>query len=72
MNYHETRTRSILKAIVWRLLVIISDSIVIYLLTRRADITAALVTITNLTSTLLYYGHERVWNSIRWGRQKRK
>lgn len=62
------RRRSLVKSISFRVLVILSDTIVIYLITHRFDITVGLVVATNLASTVLYFIHERVWNKISWGR----
>ncbi|MFA6339142.1 MAG: DUF2061 domain-containing protein [Candidatus Paceibacterota bacterium] len=60
--------RSILKSITFRILIILSDLVVVFAFTRRADITFGLVVSTNLASTLFYFIHERIWNKIQWGR----
>jgi uncharacterized membrane protein len=66
-TYVQTK-RSLLKAITFRMLILCSDAIVIFLITRRWDTTIGLVIATNLASTTLYFIHERVWNRIQWGR----
>ncbi|GAC1372536.1 MAG: hypothetical protein NVSMB39_6770 [Candidatus Saccharimonadales bacterium] len=63
----ETRRRSIVKSLIYRILNVTADVVVIYLVTHGVMQTIVLTIITNLASTLLYYGHERVWNAIRWG-----
>jgi len=68
MQTYVQNKRSLAKAISFRLLIIISDTIVMYWITRRVDMTAGLVVGTNLVSTLLYYLHERIWSRVRWGR----
>jgi uncharacterized membrane protein len=56
------------KAITFRSLILCSDAVVIFLITRRWDTTAGLVMATNIASTTLYFIHERIWNRIGWGR----
>ena len=68
MPAHERISRSLVKSITFRLVVITSDVTIIYLLTRRIDITAGIVILTNLSSTVLYFVHERVWALTNWGR----
>ena len=66
---HETGWRSLVKSITFRIIVVASDTAVIYIVTRRLDATVGLVILTNFSSTILYFLHERVWNRIKWGRQ---
>jgi uncharacterized membrane protein len=67
--FKATRQRSVVKSITFRVLVVIADLIVIYILTKRIDTTIWLTVATNLTSTILYFIHERVWNNIKWGKR---
>ena len=60
--------RSVLKSLTFRVIVVIADLIVIYLITHRIDTTVSVTIFTNLASTTLYFFHERVWNRIQWGR----
>lgn len=60
--------RSFIKAITYRLVIMISDGVIIYLITRRTDVAVSVILLSNLASTVLYYLHERVWVGIRWGR----
>lgn len=69
-RFTESQGRSLTKSLTFRVLVIISDLIVIYILTRQIATTIAVTIFTNLASTTLYFVHERVWNSIKWGRQR--
>jgi uncharacterized membrane protein len=68
MPIYVQNKRSLVKAITFRVLIILSDTLVMFLITRRIDLTAGLVIGTNLASSVLYYLHERVWSRIRWGR----
>ena len=68
MAFHEKHSRSVAKALTYRALIIIADSIVVYLLTRRFDLVAGFVIVSNIYSTVLYFIHERIWNDIHWGK----
>jgi adenylylsulfate kinase len=60
--------RSIVKAVTFRVLVIMADALVIFFITRRYDLTLGFIVLSNITSTLLYYFHERLWDKVHWGR----
>ena len=68
MKTYVQAKRSLVKAMTFRTLILCSDAIVIFLITRRWDTTAGLVVATNLASTTLYFIHERIWSRIQWGR----
>ena len=68
MATYVQKKRSIVKAITFRTIVLISDFTVVYLITHRVDTSLGLVILPNLASTTLYYLHERVWPGIKWGR----
>lgn len=72
MKFHEQPKRSIVKSITFRIVVLISDTIIIYLLTHKIEATIGLVILTNISSTTLYFLHERFWNHIHWGRSLRR
>jgi uncharacterized membrane protein len=69
MSTKEKATRSLVKAISYRILIIILDFSVIYLLTRRFDIAFGFMVISNVYTTVAYYIHERIWDKIKWGRK---
>lgn len=68
MKPSETRKRSLLKAITYRVLIMTADAVVIFTLTGRADITAGIVGLTTVVNTTLYFLHERGWALVKWGR----
>ena len=70
MAFRESRGRTITKAITFRILVIIADMTVIYFITGSLKIAASVITITNITSTVMYVVHERAWNKVHWGKNK--
>ena len=56
----ETKTRSIVKAITWRLIA----TLIAYI---WVGFTAAIII--NLIQTIAYYFHERVWVHVKWGKE---
>lgn len=68
MSYHEKHTRSIAKAVSYRVVSIIADTILVYAITKKIDLTAGIVILSNTISMFLYYFHERIWNKIHYGR----
>lgn len=66
----ESRTRSIVKAIVYRCLIIVSIFVITYFETGKLQDALSITGITAVTGTIIYYLHERVWSGISWGRVK--
>jgi uncharacterized membrane protein len=69
-DFYEHSKRSLVKAIIFRILVLISDGIIIFAITHRYDITLSVIILSNFSSTILYFLHERLWNKISWGKYK--
>jgi uncharacterized membrane protein len=63
-----TKKRSFAKSITWRILAIIVTFGSIYFLTGETDTATAGTILTNTINFVLYYLHERVWNSVKWGK----
>ncbi|MBU0478189.1 DUF2061 domain-containing protein [bacterium] len=71
-NAVDTRLRSWVKSIIWRIIGIVILGILAWLFTRDLKETT-LITITFHTIRLvLYYYHERIWERIAWGRNTSK
>lgn len=66
--FRENVKRSVTKAITFRLLILISDGIIILAITHRFDVALGVIFFSNLASTLMYLFHERIWDGIRWGK----
>jgi uncharacterized membrane protein len=66
--HREKRSRSAIKAITYRIISIIIDSVIAYTITKDAKQTIILVLISNSVSILVYFLHERAWNRIHWGK----
>jgi uncharacterized membrane protein len=65
----EKHSRSLLKAISYRIISITADSIAAYFFTKDVLLSAGIVIFINSYSTILYYIHERIWANIHWGRK---
>jgi sulfate adenylyltransferase large subunit len=65
----ESHVRSVVKAISWRATGSI-DTFLVTLLITRSSVFAGSVAITEIaTKIAFYYGHERIWALIPWGRE---
>ena len=64
---NETRKRSIVKSITWRLICIVVSILTSFVWTGKWDIAVAIGTIYNAITMILYYFHERSWNRVNWG-----
>jgi len=64
---NRTTKRSLVKAITYRVVIIILDFTVIYILTHRVDVALGFMIISNIYTTAAYFVHERLWNRIKWG-----
>ena len=68
--YQELIGRSVVKAITFRLLILTADGIIIFAITHRYDIALTVMFFSNLSSTVFYFIHERIWDKIYWGKNK--
>ena len=66
----EAHSRSLLKAISWRVLGSIDTFVLSYLFTASIKAASAIASTEVLTKMLLYYLHERAWARIGWGMHK--
>jgi len=65
----ETPTRSLAKAISWRITGTLDTFIISWLITGEALLASAIAFTEIITKVFLYWAHERVWNKVKWGRQ---
>ena len=65
---NETKKRSLVKSTTYRIVVVLTDFTVLYLLTGKTDISVVFTVISNTYTWIFYYLHERIWNKISWGR----
>ncbi|WP_152286357.1 DUF2061 domain-containing protein [Flavicella marina] len=60
--------RSLLKAISWRVVGTVDTLIVSLFITGEVGTASAIAGVDFVTKMILYFFHERVWNTIKWGR----
>ncbi len=68
--YKETNKRSIVKGISWRVIATSTTIIIVYLFFDRLDLAIAAGLIETVLKVALYWGHERIWQKLRWGKKK--
>ena len=66
----ETNIRSIVKGISWRAIATTTTIIIVYVFFGRLDLAIAAGMIETLLKIGLYWGHERIWQQVRWGKEK--
>lgn len=59
--------RSAVKAVTYRALIVCLDFATIYLMTGKVHLALGFMIVSNLYTTVVYLGHERIWSHIRWG-----
>lgn len=63
----ETRRRSLVKALTWQLLGLLSMSLIGFLFTGSLSSGSALAVASAIVGFAMYLAHERIWAAIRWG-----
>ena len=66
----ESNSRSIAKAISYRLLGSLSTALIVFVFSGNATVSIGVGAVDMVTKIALYYLHERLWNYISFGRQK--
>lgn len=64
----EKSHRSLTKAITNRALSIICDLLIVTYITGHFSESVGIIILTNLSSSIVYFFHERLWNEIKWGK----
>ena len=65
----DSSTRSLAKAVSWRVTGTIDTFIISYLITGQALIASGIAFTEIMTKVFLFWVHERVWNRIGWGKK---
>ena len=68
VSFKESRTRSLVKSISYRLMSITGTAILTWLITRSFGKTLSITIANQLFLIFLYYSAERLWNRIKWGK----
>jgi uncharacterized membrane protein len=61
--------RSAVKAVTYRIFIVILDFLSIYLMTRKTTVAIGFMLVSNIYTTVAYFAHERLWARIGWGRE---
>lgn len=64
----ETLKRSLLKTISWRIIGTLDTVVIAYLVTDGVNEALTIGGIELISKMVLYFFHERTWNTIRWGK----
>ena len=64
----EAHSRSIIKAISWRILGSIDTFVISYFVTGKLVFALSIASVETVTKIIQFYGHERVWAAVSWGR----
>ena len=64
----ERRLRSIFKAISWRTVATLTTMSVVFIFTKRVDLSLEVGIVGLILKLGFYYIHERVWGKISWGK----
>ena len=64
----ETRLRSILKALTWRLIASLVTASIVFIITREAALSVSVGVLDSLVKVFAYYFHERLWMVITVGK----
>ncbi len=67
-KFSEKPSRSIAKALSWRVVGTLDTLIVSYILTGEIVLATSIASIDFVTKMILYFFHERLWNRIKWGK----
>ena len=62
--------RSVAKTLTWRVLATTDTFIISWFVTGTWTLAGAIAGIEVVTKMFLYYGHERIWNRIKWAKEK--
>lgn len=65
----ETKTRSVVKSIIWRVLATINGFVVAFIYLGEIKQSMKIAIVANITGLILYFLHERWWNIVGWGRK---
>ena len=68
--YKETNIRSIVKGITWRVVATTTTMIIVYLFFGNIELAVATGLLETVAKVGLYWGHEKIWQKVRWGRKK--
>ena len=66
---NETNSRSLIKAISWRITGTIDTFVISWIITGELKFASGIALTEVITKISLYWAHERAWNKINWGKR---
>ena len=72
-TYNEDSTsekpiRSVVKSLSWRTIGTLDTILISWVITGKLDLAFSIGGIELVTKMVLYFLHERLWNSVKWGK----
>ena len=64
----EDPMRSIAKSISWRIIGTVDTIIISWIITGTLTVAMSIGIVELFTKMILYFFHERIWNTIKWGK----
>lgn len=64
----EKPIRSVVKSLSWRTIGTLDTILISWLITGKLDLALSIGGIELVTKMVLYFFHERIWNTIKWGK----
>ncbi|SFV68440.1 Adenylylsulfate kinase [hydrothermal vent metagenome] len=68
--YKEKNIRSIAKGVSWRFIATTTTIVIVYIFFGRLDLAILAGIVETVLKVGLYWGHERIWHKVRWGKEK--
>jgi len=70
MQYKEERKRSIVKAILYRVIGVVGTAVIVFLFTCKIEMSLGIAIADFVAGVAFYYIFERIWNIIPWGKKR--
>ena len=70
MKEKEKHVRSMVKTITWRVIASITTFVLVYVFTGEIELSIGVGIFDVILKLIFYFGHERLWNEIKWGRKE--
>ena len=67
--FEESSTRSVVKALSWRIVATLTTTGLVFAFTGRFDLALTVGVFEAVAKMALYFGHERLWNRLNFGRK---
>lgn len=68
--FKECNIRSLAKAVSWRIAATVATVLIVYAFTGNVSLSLGVGSVELVVKIVLYFGHERCWNVVQWGRKR--